>query len=196
MNRKELFNAMAETWDARCRHDPDRIDEILDQVPIQSGDAVLDVGTGTGILIPFLFKRIGPKGTITAMDMAENMIRIAKRKFGHKRIRYVVEDIFDVEFAPATFDVIVCYSVFPHFEDKRHAVQRLAGALKPGGALAVCHSQGREHINRLHGTIHPAVARDHLPEARVVAEYLLAVGCDILTSVDTERLFVVIGRKR
>jgi ubiquinone/menaquinone biosynthesis C-methylase UbiE len=196
MNRKELFNAMAETWDVRCRHDPDRIDEILDLVPIRLGDAVLDVGTGTGILIPFLLKRIGPKGMITAMDMAEKMIRIAKRKFGSKRIRFVAGDIFDVELAPSTFDAIVCYSVFPHFEDKRRAVRRLAGALKPGGALAVCHSQGREHVNRLHGTLHPAVAEDHLPEARVVAEYFLEAWCDILAAVDTERLFVVIGRKR
>ena len=196
MTRKELFNAVAETWDARCRHDPERIEEILDLVPIRAGDAVLDVGTGTGILIPYLRKRVGRRGRITAIDMAENMIRIAERKLGPEKVCYVVGDVCDADLPPCTFDVIVCYSVFPHFEDQRHAVRRLARCLRPGGAIAICHSQGRDHINDLHKTVSPAVAVDHLPEATVVAGYLVDAGCEILTALDTDRLYAVIGRKQ
>jgi demethylmenaquinone methyltransferase/2-methoxy-6-polyprenyl-1,4-benzoquinol methylase len=186
---------MAETWDDRCRHDPERINEILDMLRIRAGDAVLDVGTGTGVLIPFLLERIGPKGRITAVDMAENMIRIAERKLPHENVCYMVADVLTTCFSPSSFDVILCYSVLPHFEDQRSAARQLASSLRAGGTLAICHSQGRDHINALHKTVSPAVAHDHLPEAQVVAAYLVEAGCEILRVVDTERLFVVAGRR-
>jgi len=196
MDRREFFNSMAETWDDRCRHDPDRINEILDMLGITAGDAVLDVGAGTGVLIPFLLERIGPRGRITAVDMAESMIRVAERKLPHENVRYMAADVFATCFAPSSFDVILCYSVFPHFEDQPNAARQLAPSLRVGGTLAVCHSQGRDHINALHKTVSPAVARDHLPEAQVVAAYLVEAGFEILRVVETERLFVVAGRKR
>ncbi len=128
MDRKEFFNSMAEKWDARCRHDPDRIGEILDLVPIHQGDTGLDVGTG--ILIPFLLERIGGTGRISTIDMADNMIRIARAKCGDKRVRYLTGDVLHVDFPPSTFNVIVCYAVFPRFEDQRPAVQRMGEATR------------------------------------------------------------------
>ena len=59
MNRMDFLNSMAGTWDERCRDDQYRINEILDLLPIKQGDTVLDVGTGTGVLVPYLLERIG-----------------------------------------------------------------------------------------------------------------------------------------
>ena len=195
MNRRDFFNSMADTWDVRCRHDHDRINEILDLLPLRKGDAVLDVGAGTGVLIPFLLERIGDRGTITAIDMAEKMIRIAERKFKHKNVLFVADDVLGAELQLPRFDVILCYSVFPHFDDKKAAVEKLSRRLNPGGILAICHSEGRDDINSLHKKISPAVAHDHLPPAEEIAEHLAAAGCEIVTLLDTERLFVVAGRK-
>ncbi|MDD2336588.1 MAG: class I SAM-dependent methyltransferase [Geobacteraceae bacterium] len=195
MNRRDFFNAMADTWDTRCRHDQDRVNEILDLLPLRMGDEVLDVGAGTGVLIPFLLERIGDRGTITAIDMSEKMIRIAERKFEYKNVRFMADDVFSANLQPPRFDVILCYSVFPHFDDKKVAVAKLSRRLNPGGILAICHSEGRDDINSLHKNISPAVAHDHLPPAEEIAEYLAAAGCEIVTLLDTERLFVVAGRK-
>lgn len=195
MNRREFFNSMADTWDSRCRYDHDKINEILDLLPIQSGDAVLDVGAGTGILIPFLLERIGDKGFITAIDMADKMISIAKSKFSNENVLFVAGDVFTADLQPPRFDVIICYSVFPHFDDKKDSVVKLAELLKTGGIMAICHSRGREQINSLHKTKSPAVAHDYLPTSWEIEEHLDIAGCETVTIVDTERLFVVAGLK-
>jgi ubiquinone/menaquinone biosynthesis C-methylase UbiE len=196
MNRRDFFNSRADTWDDSCRHDHDRINEILDLLPIRMGDAVMDVGAGTGVLIPFLLERIGAGGTITAIDMAEKMIRIAEEKFDCKNVRFVADDVFTADLPSSAFDVIICYSVFPHFDDKRDAVRLLARYLKADGVIAICHSQGRDQINSMHKIKSPAVAHDHLPTALEIEEHLEAAGFETDTIIDTGRLFVLVGRKR
>jgi demethylmenaquinone methyltransferase/2-methoxy-6-polyprenyl-1,4-benzoquinol methylase len=196
MNRREFFNSMAGTWDERCRYDHYRINEILDMLPIRKGDDVLDVGTGTGILIPFLLERIGEKGTIIAVDMAEKMIEIAQKKYCYDNLFFIADNVFTAGLPEEVFDLIICYSVFPHFDDQAIAVKLLARYLKIGGTIAICHSRGREEINRKHENASPAVANDHLPPATVVEGYLEAGGCGIETLVDTKRLYVLTGRKR
>lgn len=196
MNRKDFFNSMADTWDTICRHDRDRINKILDLLRIRSGDAVLDVGTGTGVLIPFLLDRVGDRGTITAIDMAEKMIQMAENKYCCENVLFIADDVFTAGLRLSAFDVVICYSVFPHFDDKSNAVKLLVQYLRAGGTVAICHSQGRDVINRIHETISPAVARDHLPPAQMVAGYVSDAGCEITTLLDTEELYIVAGRKR
>ena len=44
-----FFDQMSEQWDTICRHDEMKLRYLLSRVSIQSGDSVLDVGTGTGV---------------------------------------------------------------------------------------------------------------------------------------------------
>jgi len=196
MNRRDFFNSMAGTWDERCRHDHDRINGMLDLLGIRKGDFVLDVGTGTGVLIPFLLERIGEKGSIIAIDLAEEMIEIAQKKFCNDNLFFIADNVFTAGLPEEVFDLIICYSVFPHFDDQPVAVKLLANYLKTDGTIAICHSQGRDEINRKHESVSPAVAHDHLPPALVVEEYLHAAGYDIETLIDTKSLYVLTGRKR
>jgi demethylmenaquinone methyltransferase/2-methoxy-6-polyprenyl-1,4-benzoquinol methylase len=90
--------------------------------------STLDVGTGTGVLIPFL---TGCTGSVTAIDSAEKMIEAARRKFEGKAVEFVHGDALEYPFEDAPFDHIVCYSVFPHFDDKPLAIARLAKNSSP-----------------------------------------------------------------
>lgn len=118
MNHKEFFNSMAEKWDTICHHDKNKNNEMLDLVNIKQGSKVLDVGTGTGVMIPFLTSRIGDTGEIVAVDVVEKMIEVARSKYNDSNVHFVVGDIFTLELPEKHFDVIMCYSVFPHFEYK------------------------------------------------------------------------------
>jgi len=133
VHHKEFFNSMAEKWDSICHHDENKINEILDLVNIKKGSKVLDVGTGTGVMIPFLTSRVGDNGEIVAVDIADKMIEFARKKYNDSNVHFVVGDVFTLELPEEHFDAIICYSVFPHFEYKLTAAEKLGRFLKPGG---------------------------------------------------------------
>lgn len=195
MNHKEFFNSMADKWDIICHHDQNKIIEIMDLVNIQQGDRVLDVGTGTGIMIPVISSRVGWAGKVTAVDLAEKMIAVAKSKYNDPNTDFMIGDVFTLDLPAEYYDVIMCYSVFPHFEYKLTAANKLGNYLKPGGKIVICHSQSRDEINHLHKNASQAVSRDYLPDAATIMGYLSQCGFNTTVTVDNDRMFVLIGQK-
>ena len=57
MNQVEFFNNIAEKWDSKIKVDDKKISKLLSQISIKEGSDILDIGTGTGVLIPF-FKQL------------------------------------------------------------------------------------------------------------------------------------------
>jgi demethylmenaquinone methyltransferase/2-methoxy-6-polyprenyl-1,4-benzoquinol methylase len=163
MERHDFFNDRAEQWDTINHYDMGKIELMLKLLYIKNGDAVLDVGTGTGILIPLLLQFTD---TICAIDSAEKMIEVARKKYAHAKVDFVHGDVMEYPFDDSAFDHIICYSVFPHFDDKPRAVARLAKKLKPGGFLSVLHSASKEKINGVHVHVHNRdIMADNLPPA-------------------------------
>ena len=149
MTKFDSFNELAENWDQIYPRDLNKIRTMLDLLYIKNGDNVLDAGCGTGILIPFLLEKTdGEK--ITAVDGAEKMIQKAKQKFPDKGIRFIASDVTEYNFAPASFNHIICYSVFPHIEDKKSAAKHFSRLLAEGGLLSILHSDSKEKINHIH----------------------------------------------
>jgi|381.fasta_scaffold00230_23 ubiquinone/menaquinone biosynthesis C-methylase UbiE len=195
MGQRSFFNALAEKWDTVCCHDRGRVNRILDLAEVAPGDAVLDVGSGTGILIPFLQERIGETGFIDAVDIAEAMLAVARGKTSGHNVTFIHGDILEVKIEPEYYHQVLCYSVFPHFLDKLRTLSLLSGFLKPGGRLTVCHSQGRDAINQLHRNSPTTVADGHLPTLETVIGLFLDAGLEPVCGVDSEELFVISGRK-
>ena len=195
MNHREFFNSMAENWDNICLHDERKINDILDLIGIKNSSKVIDVGTGTGVMLPYLSSRIGDTGLIIAVDTAEKMIDVARSKYTDSKIEFIVGDIFQLELELEQYDLIMCYSVFPHFEYKVTAAERLGRFLKPGGKIAVCHSQSRDEINSHHKNASIEVSADYLPEAEIIRGYFNNSGFRTVVEVDDKKLFAVVGEK-
>lgn len=193
--QKNFFNSMAEIWDIVCHHNADKIKYILNLLNIKNGSKILDVGTGTGILISFLIEQVGKKGEVTAIDFSNKMIEVAQRKYAYKNVSFICDDVFEVDLPNEYFDFIICYSVFPHFEDKQSAINTLSKYLKNGGMFAIFHSQSREAINNIHKKISEVVADDNLPTIDVIKGYLKNSYLKTVSEIDNEEMFVIIARK-
>ena len=74
-----FFDRLAPQWDAdMIRHD-NIIATILDNAGVKPGVDVLDVACGTGVLFPdYLARNVG---TLTAVDISPEMVRIARSKY-------------------------------------------------------------------------------------------------------------------
>ena len=166
MIQKEFFNSMAYKWDTVCKHDTEKIMYILNLLGIKEGSKLIDVGTGTGVLVPYLSDYVGKDGKVIAIDIADKMLEVAQSKYNFENVSFVCGDILKVDLPKESFDYIICYSAFPHFEDKLTMIKTISRLLKTGGKFIICHSQSRDAINKLHKNVSEAVAEDNLQIGR------------------------------
>ncbi len=152
-----------------------KLQRLADSIDIAPGSAILDVGSGTGVFVPFLLAKIGPNGRLVCLDFAEQMLEMSKNKCFKGNIEYLCADIADTGIDDGTFDCIVCYSSFPHFQDKPKALREMNRLLKHGGLLSICHSSSRETINNIHRDL-PQVCHDLIPDREEMMHIIAGAG--------------------
>lgn len=176
-NRRHFFDTHAAAWDTYAPAGfIKRVErEIVPLFNIKKSERVLDVGSGTGILLPFLKKAVGKKGAVVALDFSGLMLRKAAEKHGQE-FTYVRANAHAMPFSRDSFDTIVCFSVFPHFVNKTKALQECVRVLKPGGRIVIAHADSRETINNHHRKVGTIVARDHIPCRKAMMHMMLKAG--------------------
>lgn len=146
MDNREFFNNLAYKWDEICHHDDKKIRKILDLAEIKENSKILDIGTGTGILISYLLEKLPSK--LVGVDISENMIEVAMKKYKDKNVKFIVSDIMD--FNEDKYDYIFIYSAYPHFKEKEKLFEHLLKLLNNNGKVIIAHSQSRDEINHVH----------------------------------------------
>lgn len=194
--QKEFFNERAEKWDKITVHKLDKVQYITNLLEIKNNYKILDVGTGTGVMIPFYEKSL-INGQVIAVDYSDKMIQTAKSKYPlekHPLISFLVSDVYDLNF-DSEFDLVVCYSCFPHFVDQPLAVKTLSKTLKTGGRLVVAHSDSAKKINGVHMEGGVEIANDFLPSMKILKQMMSDNGLSIIFERDDESYFICIARK-
>jgi ubiquinone/menaquinone biosynthesis C-methylase UbiE len=192
---REYFNSRADVWDEElAEKDRAKLEQLAESLEIAAGSAILDVGTGTGVLLPFLLEKIGDTGWLVALDFAEEMLEKARAKNFKGNIDYINADIADVPLLDGIFDAVVCYSSFPHFRNKPKALREINRLLKNGGKLYICHTSGKDEINRIHRQV-AVLAHHTIPEASVMCDLLSAAGFVNIDIVETADSYFTSARK-
>lgn len=192
---KDFFNARAATWDEKvAEKDVSRLETILARMKITPGDAVLDVGTGTGVFVPFLLKKIGNKGRLVCLDFAEGMLDVARRKNFNGNVEFICANIENSGLPDRSFDAVVCYSVFPHFENKPRALSEIYRVLQPGGRIFIAHTSSRQVINDIHRGL-PEVCGHVFPENEEMQRLLSEAGFRDITISESQEHYFVSARK-
>lgn len=162
MNQVEFFNQIAKEWDSIIEVNEEKINTLLSKLNITDNSKVLDIGTGTGVLIPFL-KSLNPNGYIKGVDISSEMLNVAREKF--RNIEKVSFELVDVEndVINETYDSIVLYSMFPHLKDKTNTIKKLVEKnLEKSGQLIIAHSNSRDFLNNMHKEKNECVSEDRL----------------------------------
>jgi len=199
MSRKMYFNDTAETWDQRF-YTPKLatfLEQLVSKFGLKTGCNVLDVGTGTGVLIPFLLQAIGPAGSVTAIDFAERMVQICRSKYSHlKNVTVKLHDVEEEELPSESFDAVTCFGLFPHLDKKEKALHNLNRALKTGGTLIIAHALSSQEVKAHHKSALPPVMNDKLPENREMRRLLSRTGFTEIRIEDEPGCYLCLSKKR
>jgi len=191
---RAYFNQKAATWDeTSSERDSTRLERMAKRLDIKPGSIVLDVGTGTGAFIPFLLREMGKGGRIIVLDFAEKMLGCACTKGFNGDIDYLCADVTNIPLGNEIFDIVVCNSCFPHFQDKLRALAEMNRVIKRGGRLLICHTSSRASINEIHRQI-PAVENDIIPDEGEMQIILLRAGF-IEIKIDASESYLASARK-
>jgi ubiquinone/menaquinone biosynthesis C-methylase UbiE len=196
MNHREYFNQLAGKWDKMTSEETrSRLPELIQDLRIKSGDTVLDVGGGTGILLPLLYEVAGNESKIISLDIAEEMLKRARNNSYSSNIHYVHADVNAIPLASETFDIVICYSCFPHFPDKTKALAEIARVLRSSGRLVICHTASRHEINKLHESIGDVIGSDTIPDEATMRDMLTASGLKTIEVRDEAHRYLAIAAK-
>lgn len=120
---------------------------LLEQVHIESGQDVLDLGCGTATLT-MLMKQMYSEANVTGLDGDAHVLAIAKAKIerAHLDIPLVQGMSFALPFSDAYFDRVVSSLFFHHLtgEQKDQTLKEIFRVLRPGGELHIA-DWGKPH---------------------------------------------------
>ncbi len=194
---RAFFEDLAERWDAQQPPDRQEVLRLLlapFAAKLGTARAILEVGSGTGALIPCLRER-APAARLVSIDLAHAMLRRARRRCPDAAL--VQADVHRPPFIQqaGAFDLAVCHNSFPHFADKPSALRELARVLAPGGRLLILHDLSRAEVNAIHGGTGPPIHHDLLPPGEEARRMLLEAGFSDVWVEDVPAHYMVSGQR-
>jgi ubiquinone/menaquinone biosynthesis C-methylase UbiE len=126
---------------------------LADDLQLQPGDRVLDVGCGPGRQAIVFAERVAPTGSVDGIDAAAEMINRARSQTRRRGVPTTFQVAFaqDLPFADDTFDAVACTLALHHVaeDDQPTAVGEMYRVLKPNGRLLIAEfhkGPGARHV--------------------------------------------------
>ena len=111
---------------------------LVEQMKIEKGHRVLDLGCGTATLA-ILIKKSHPDAEVTGLDGDPKILEMARSKVEKEGLEITLDEgmAFELPYHDGTFDRVVSSLVFHHLtgENKGRTFREIFRVLKPGGEL-------------------------------------------------------------
>jgi ubiquinone/menaquinone biosynthesis C-methylase UbiE len=141
---KPFENPDVESWLARFERDDrdlyTRKNEIAAVLNLKPGMDVADIGAGTGFYTMLFAQKVGPDGTVYALDIAENFITYISEtaeELGLANVRGIVNPVDSTTLAPNSVDVVFLAHTYHHFEYPYKMLESIHSALRPEGIVVL-----------------------------------------------------------
>ena len=116
-------------------------EETVRLAPVVPGNAVLEVGCGTGTLTLAAKRQAGPTGQVCGIDVIPGMIEASQQKAAQAGadITFQLGSIDNIPFPDSHFDVVLCSFMIFHMSDttRRKGITEIQRVLKPQGRWLV-----------------------------------------------------------
>ncbi len=140
--QSEYLFIQDEAEDQRLRAQSDVLDEftaeLFDQIGFQRGWRVLDLGCGAGNVSLLAAERVGPEGTVVAVDRDPATVERAQADMagrGITNIDFRVADAQSLDGVEGDFDAVVGRLVYMYLPDPVEGLRQAYQRLRPGGLI-------------------------------------------------------------
>ncbi len=147
----DFFNSRT-TYDSEGRGHPEEAKRLLDFVPIQPGQTILDLATGTGLVAIPIAKALEQKGSVIGVDMSRGMLAQAKAKIkveGIENLELIESDVELIDFNNEQFDIIFCCSALVYISDIPTLLDKCYRWLKSGGCFTFTSPNKGSHLSEV-----------------------------------------------
>jgi len=188
--QRDFFSALIDVFDPPLPEGvPERLKKIVAYAGMAKGDVVLDVGTGTGILVP-LIQAYEPE-TIFACDLSGPMLAHLQKQYPYAKT--IVSDIRDLVLPDQSIDVVFLNACYPNIVDKPTSFDNISRMMKRGGRMVISHPMGRSFIDSLKEK--SPFPLDDFPERSEAETLLKPYGFDITDFVDEPKLYILLATR-
>jgi len=129
-----------ERFEGEGREVYDHRNEIVAAIGLQPGQAIADVGAGTGLYEPLFANKVGANGTVYAVDISPNFIEHIKtkaRERGLTQVKTILNSERSAELPANSVDFVFICDTYHHFEYYQDMLVSIRSALRPGGQLII-----------------------------------------------------------
>ena len=181
---KEGRDKVAATLDDPHRDGKQHPVELVAALNIKPGMTVADIGTGTGYMLPFLSRAVGPSGKVFGEDIQTDFLDRAKAK-NVANAELILGTTTDPKLPPNSVDIALVLDVYHHFDYPDKMLAAIRGSLKAGAHLVIVDfyksaspSPGHIRLERdevvteiEHNGFHLLSKRDHNPKTQYMLTF-------------------------
>jgi ubiquinone/menaquinone biosynthesis C-methylase UbiE len=142
---------------------------LLEALEIKPGQTICDLGCGNGFYTLELARRVGPEGTVYAVDIQPEMLRllvVRARKEKLFNIRPVLGTMIDPRLPAGKVDLVFCVDVYHEFSHPEQMLAEIRESLSPTGQIVLAEFRGEDlavPIKPLHKMTKAQVKRELEP---------------------------------
>jgi ubiquinone/menaquinone biosynthesis C-methylase UbiE len=114
--------------------------DIVDQLGLQPGQSVADVGTGPGFMLPYLSHAVGDRGTVYAEDIQQEFLDQAKTRINTmslKNVKFVLGNDREPNLPGNTLSGVLILDVYHHFDYPEAMLSHIRDSLVSDGKLVI-----------------------------------------------------------
>ena len=135
----QVMGHQAADWlDRPEREKEEQPTKLLPLLKLKPGEAVADIGAGSGYYTFRLAEQVGDKGKVFAVDIQPEMLAIIRQRAKAKKLTNIVPvagQVSDPKLADASCDLILLVDVYHEFSHPYEMTTAMVKALKQGGRL-------------------------------------------------------------